>query len=332
MTEPSSSTSLDDPAARRSRELLAAEARAAETIVLTGGSTLGRAYERAAASEPDWSAARRSGGATSAACRPTTSARTTASPGGRCSTGWRRSPEVHRIRGELAAGRGGGRVRAGARRRRARPAAARPRPRRARRLALPRLAAARGADAPRDERAGRARAVRRPRDADAARAALGAADRVPRHRRREGRRRRARVRGPDRREVPASLLRDGDGADRRLSSTAARQPAQSLYVSRAEAARIRARAAMPRRRRRGPAARAPCRQPERPRGTRRASRTSVSTALDGRARTAPRRAPAIAGERVGDRGREVVAAAQARGEPAASASRRSSTSSASVAA
>lgn len=44
----------DDPAAAVA-ELLAEQARAGGSIVLTGGSTPGKAYERAAALEPDWS-------------------------------------------------------------------------------------------------------------------------------------------------------------------------------------------------------------------------------------------------------------------------------------
>ncbi len=44
----------DDPAAAVG-ELLAAQARAGGSIVLTGGSSPGRAYERAAELEPDWS-------------------------------------------------------------------------------------------------------------------------------------------------------------------------------------------------------------------------------------------------------------------------------------
>ena len=49
-------------------------------------------------------AARRSGGATSAASRPTTSARTSGSRARSCWTTWRSQPrEVHRIRGEAGA-------------------------------------------------------------------------------------------------------------------------------------------------------------------------------------------------------------------------------------
>src|SRR5260221_2149658 len=47
---------LDTPA-RAVGELLAAAARAGATIVLTGGSGVGEAYEHAAALEPDWSQA-----------------------------------------------------------------------------------------------------------------------------------------------------------------------------------------------------------------------------------------------------------------------------------
>ena len=46
---------VEDEPARRVGELLAASARARETIVFTGGSTVGKAYEHAAALEPDWS-------------------------------------------------------------------------------------------------------------------------------------------------------------------------------------------------------------------------------------------------------------------------------------
>jgi 6-phosphogluconolactonase len=46
-----------EAAARRVAELLAGEARAGGEIVLTGGSTPGRAYELASELEPDWSAA-----------------------------------------------------------------------------------------------------------------------------------------------------------------------------------------------------------------------------------------------------------------------------------
>jgi 6-phosphogluconolactonase len=47
---------LDEPEAAVA-ELLAAAARNGESIVLTGGSSVGKAYERAAALEPDWSSA-----------------------------------------------------------------------------------------------------------------------------------------------------------------------------------------------------------------------------------------------------------------------------------
>ena len=47
----------EDAAARRVAELLAESARKGDEIVLTGGSTPGRAYELAAGLEPDWSRA-----------------------------------------------------------------------------------------------------------------------------------------------------------------------------------------------------------------------------------------------------------------------------------
>jgi 6-phosphogluconolactonase len=47
--------SIVDSPARVVGELLAAQARAGGSIVLTGGSAVGEAYERAAALEPDWS-------------------------------------------------------------------------------------------------------------------------------------------------------------------------------------------------------------------------------------------------------------------------------------
>src|SRR5260221_14130082 len=55
MTEPRLHV-LDDPAGAVG-DLLAEAARRGESIVLTGGSSPGAAYERAAAVEPDWSSA-----------------------------------------------------------------------------------------------------------------------------------------------------------------------------------------------------------------------------------------------------------------------------------
>jgi 6-phosphogluconolactonase len=46
---------VEDEPARRVGELLAAAARDGQTIVLTGGTSVGHAYEHAAALEPDWS-------------------------------------------------------------------------------------------------------------------------------------------------------------------------------------------------------------------------------------------------------------------------------------
>ena len=72
-------------------------------MALAGGRTVGAAYRSAAASLPT-GAAWRSGGATSASCRPTTSARITGSPGRRSSTCSRSRPSaVHRVEGELGA-------------------------------------------------------------------------------------------------------------------------------------------------------------------------------------------------------------------------------------
>jgi 6-phosphogluconolactonase len=48
---------VEDEPARRVGELLAAAARDGQTIVLTGGGSVGNAYEHAAALEPDWSEA-----------------------------------------------------------------------------------------------------------------------------------------------------------------------------------------------------------------------------------------------------------------------------------
>jgi 6-phosphogluconolactonase len=53
MSEPT--LHVEDDPARRVAELLAGAARGGETIVLTGGSSVGNAYGQAAALEPDWS-------------------------------------------------------------------------------------------------------------------------------------------------------------------------------------------------------------------------------------------------------------------------------------
>ena len=91
----------DDPASV-GRRLLAASARAGGHIVLTGGSTVGDAYERAAQRSSPTGAASSSGGATSAASRRTTSSRTTALAKGTLLDGLDVQPAVvHRMRGEL---------------------------------------------------------------------------------------------------------------------------------------------------------------------------------------------------------------------------------------
>ena len=103
----------------------------------------------------------------------------------------------------------------------ARPEAARPRPGRPRRLAVSGLAAARRARAPRDERPGRPRAVRRPGDDDGADDPLGEADRVPRHRRRQGRRRHV---GLPRRDRRARARQPAPPRARRRSTSTSTAP------------------------------------------------------------------------------------------------------------
>ena len=157
---------LDDPA-RAVAALLAEAARRGETIGLTGGHAVGDAYEQAAALEPDWSRATVWWG--DERCVPPEDERSNFLLARRTlldhlERGAGGAPHPRRARPRAR----GDRVRRGARRRTPRHEAARPRPRRARRIALPRLAAAGRARAPCDERAGRARAVRRPRDDDAA--------------------------------------------------------------------------------------------------------------------------------------------------------------------
>jgi 6-phosphogluconolactonase len=90
---------LDDPEAAVA-ELLAAAARRGETIALTGGTSVERAYELAAALEPDWSNASVWWG--DERCVPPEDER---SNFGLAKRGLldrlERLPEVHRIRGEL---------------------------------------------------------------------------------------------------------------------------------------------------------------------------------------------------------------------------------------
>ena len=113
-------------------------------IALTGGSTPRRRLRAGGAARARTGRARRCGWATSAACRPTTSSRTTAWRKARCSTARRRPPEVHRIPGERGPHAGADdyerelRDRASASRRpAARPRAARARARRALRSLFP---------------------------------------------------------------------------------------------------------------------------------------------------------------------------------------------------
>ncbi len=92
---------LDDPAAAVG-ELLASAARDGATIVLTGGSTPGRAYELAAAAEPNWRRASLWWG--DERCVPPGDDRSNFGLARRTLLDrLARTPEVHRIRGELPA-------------------------------------------------------------------------------------------------------------------------------------------------------------------------------------------------------------------------------------
>ena len=97
-----------------------------------------------------------------------------------------RSPEVHRVRGELRREEAAALYDEELDGRDARPGAERHRARRAHGLALPRLAGARRAGAPCCRGRGRARAVRPARDDDAEGVRRDGAARLPRHRRGEG--------------------------------------------------------------------------------------------------------------------------------------------------
>jgi 6-phosphogluconolactonase len=89
----------DDPA-RSVGALLAEAARAGETIVLTGGQTVGNAYGRAAALEPDWSGAAVWWG--DERCVPPDDERSNYSLAKETLLDrLERRPEEHRIRGEL---------------------------------------------------------------------------------------------------------------------------------------------------------------------------------------------------------------------------------------
>jgi 6-phosphogluconolactonase len=90
---------LDDPA-EAVAELLAGAATRGESIVLTGGSTPGTAYERAAALEPDWSGASVWWG--DERCVPPEDDRSNFGLAKRTLLDLlEREPETHRIRGEL---------------------------------------------------------------------------------------------------------------------------------------------------------------------------------------------------------------------------------------
>jgi 6-phosphogluconolactonase len=91
---------LDDPAAAVA-EILAAQAREGGSVVLTGGSTPGPAYERAAELQPDWNAATVWWG--DERCVPPDDERSNYLLAKRTLLDRLRAPprEVHRIRGEL---------------------------------------------------------------------------------------------------------------------------------------------------------------------------------------------------------------------------------------
>jgi 6-phosphogluconolactonase len=89
----------DDPA-RRVAELLATAARAGQTIVLTGGTSVGRAYELAAALQPDWGEASVWWG--DERCVPPDDERSNYLLAKRTLLDrLEHEPDVHRIRGEL---------------------------------------------------------------------------------------------------------------------------------------------------------------------------------------------------------------------------------------
>jgi 6-phosphogluconolactonase len=90
---------LDDPAASVG-DLLAGQAASGGTVVLTGGSSVGAAYVRAALVEPDWQATAVWWG--DERCVPPDDERSNYGLARRTLLdGLRRQPEVHRIRGEL---------------------------------------------------------------------------------------------------------------------------------------------------------------------------------------------------------------------------------------
>src|SRR6187549_1833820 len=98
MTEPTLHV-LDDPEAAVA-EILAQAARRGETIGLTGGHSVGEAYEQAAALEPDWSRAEVWWG--DDRCVPPEDERSNFLLAQRTLlNNLERPPEVHRIRGEL---------------------------------------------------------------------------------------------------------------------------------------------------------------------------------------------------------------------------------------
>jgi len=98
MTEPR--LHVDEEPERRVGELLAAAAQSGETIVLTGGSSVGHAYEHAAELQPDWSASSVWWG--DERCVPPDDERSNYLLAKRTLLDrLQAQPDVHRIRGEL---------------------------------------------------------------------------------------------------------------------------------------------------------------------------------------------------------------------------------------
>ncbi len=204
----------DDPAADVA-ELLADQARRGGSIVLTGGSSPGRAYELAAELEPDWSRAQAWWG--DERCVPPEDERSNFGLAKRSLFDRLAAPpELHRIQGELPPAEAAARYEQELAGTTARPAAARARPRRTRRLALPRLAPARRARTARHERPGWARAVRRACQLDAPGAARGAAAGRAGGRSGQGRRGRARLPRAGQRGGPCQPAAARGGAARCL--------------------------------------------------------------------------------------------------------------------
>ena len=226
MTEPSSTSSTTR---RRRRRAARRRGPRGGTIVLTGGSTTAAAPTSSPPPlEPDWRASSVWWG-DERCVRP-------GDPRSNYGLAQRtlldrleHPPEVHRIRGELPP-EAAAEYDAALEGVDARSAPPRARPRRPRRLALPRLAAARPRP-PGDLRPGRARAVRRPGDADAPGAPLRAGDLVPDHGREQGRDGGSRLSRPDRRGRPRKPPAPQRGQRHRLPRSRRRTPGSLVAES-----------------------------------------------------------------------------------------------------